>query len=140
MGAAMQDGVGGHAGLFGDAYSVASIMQMYLQRGSYNGINLLESNVIDRFNTCYYCDLGNRKGVGFDKPQIDGKHESTCGCVSKNSFGHSGYTGTYAWADPDKEIIIVILANRTYPKDDLTFSKSNIRTRIQELVYEALIN
>ena len=140
MGAAMQEGVGGHAGLFGDAYSVASIMQMYLQGGSYNGINLLDREVINKFNKCYYCNLGNRRGIGFDKPQIEGKHQSTCGCVSKNSFGHSGYTGTYAWADPDKEIIIVILANRTYPKDDLTFSKSNIRTRIQELVYEALIN
>ena len=140
MGAAMQEGVGGHAGLFGDAYSVASIMQMYLQGGSYNGINLLDREVINKFNKCYYCNLGNRRGIGFDKPQIEGKHQSTSGCVSKNSFGHSGYTGTYAWADPDKEIIIVILANRTYPKDDLTFSKSNIRTRIQELVYEALIN
>ena len=59
---------------------------------------------------------------------------------SKKSFGHSGYTGTYAWADPDKEIIIVILANRTYPNDNKTFSEKNIRTRIQEYVYEALIN
>ncbi|MGY8922886.1 MAG: serine hydrolase, partial [Flavobacteriales bacterium] len=53
---------------------------------------------------------------------------------------HSGYTGTYAWADPEKEIIIVILANRTYPKDDNAFSKSNIRTRMQALIYEALID
>ena len=140
MGAAMQDGVGGHAGLFGDAYSVTSIMQMYLQGGNYNGIDLLNSEIIDSFNKYYYRDLGSRRGVGFDKPQLEGKHQSTCGCVSKNSFGHSGYTGTYAWADPDKEIIIVILANRTYPENDFTFSKSNIRTRIQELVYDALIN
>ncbi len=140
MGAAMQNGVGGHAGLFGDAYSVASIMQMYLQGGNYNGVDLIKSEIIDSFNKCYYCHLGSRRGVGFDKPQIEGKHQSTCGCVSKNSFGHSGYTGTYAWADPDKEIIIVILANRTYPENDFTFSKSNIRTRIQELVYDSLIN
>ena len=140
MGAAMQGGVGGHAGLFGDAYSVASIMQMYLQGGNYNGIDLLNSEIIDSFNKYYYRDLGSRRGVGFDKPQLEGKHQSTCGCVSKNSFGHSGYTVTYAWADPDKEIIIVILANRTYPENDFTFSKSNIRTRIQELVYNALIN
>ena len=140
MGAAMQDGVGGHAGLFGDAYSVTSIMQMYLQGGNYNGIDLLNSEILDSFNKYYYRDLGSRRGVGFDKPQLEGKHQSTCGCVSKNSFGHSGYTGTYAWADPDKEIIIVILANRTYPENDFTFSKSNIRTRIQELVYDALIN
>lgn len=140
MGAAMQDGVGGHAGLFGDAYSVAAIMQMYLQKGIYNGVELLENEVIKAFNKCYYCDFGSRRGIGFDKPQLEGKHQSTCGCVSKSSFGHAGYTGTYAWADPEKEIIIVILANRTYPNDDVTFSKSNIRTRIQEKVYEALIN
>ena len=140
MGAAMQDGIGGHAGLFGDAYSVASIMQMYLQGGNFNGVNLLNSEIIDSFNKYYYRDLGSRRGIGFDKPQLEGKHQSTCGCVSKNSFGHSGYTGTYTWADPDKEIIIVILANRTYPENDFTFSKSNIRTRIQELIYDALIN
>jgi len=139
MGAAMQNGVGGHAGLFGDAYSVAAIMQMYLQQGSYNGLDFVEGSVIDAFNKAYFRDLGNRRGIGFDKPQLEGKHQSTCGCISDFSFGHSGYTGTFAWADPEKEIIIVILANRTYPNDDKTFSKNNIRTRIQEAVYEALI-
>jgi CubicO group peptidase (beta-lactamase class C family) len=140
MGAAMQNGVGGHAGLFGDAESVASIMQMYLQKGIYNGIQLLDSETISTFNVCYYCSEGNRRGVGFDKPQSEGKHISTCGCVSMKSFGHSGYTGTYAWADPEKELLIVILANRTYPNDDFTYSKSNIRTRLQEHFYNALID
>ena len=140
MGAAMQDGVGGHAGLFGNAYDVASIMQMYLQKGYYNGIQLIKPETIEAFNKCYYCEKGNRRGIGFDKPQLEGINGSTCGCVSKTSFGHSGYTGTYAWADPEKEIIIVILANRTYPKDDNAFSKSNIRTRMQALIYEALID
>jgi CubicO group peptidase (beta-lactamase class C family) len=128
MGAAMQNGVGGHAGLFGDAESVASIMQMYLQKGIYNGIQLLDSETISTFNVCYYCSEGNRRGVGFDKPQSEGKHISTCGCVSMKSFGHSGYTGTYAWADPEKELLIVILANRTYPNDDFTYSKRNTFT------------
>ena len=140
MGAAMQDGVGGHAGLFGNAYDVASIMQMYLQKGYYNGIQLIKPETIEAFNKCYYCEKGNRRGIGFDKPQLEGINGSTCGCVSKTSFGHSGYTGTYAWADPEKEIIIVILANRTYPKDNNAFSKSNIRTRMQALIYEALID
>ena len=140
MGAAMQNGVGGHAGLFGTAYEVASIMQMYLQEGYFNGIQLIKPETIRDFNTCYYCEEGNRRGIGFDKPQLEGINGSTCGCVSKRSFGHSGYTGTYAWADPEKEIILVILANRTYPNNDFTFSKSNIRTRMQALVYEALID
>jgi len=140
MGAAMQGGVGGHAGLFGNANDVAAIMQMYLQKGYYNGVQLISPETISVFNTCYFCNKGNRRGLGFDKPQIDGFHKSTCGCVSNLSFGHSGYTGTYAWADPEKEIIVVILSNRSYPNDDFTFSKNNIRTRIQELVYESLIN
>ena len=140
MGAAMQNGVGGHAGLFGDAYSVAALMQMYLQGGYYNRINLIKKSTIDSFNKSYYKKLYNRRGVGFDKPQLKGKHLSTFGDVPMNSFGHFGYTGTYAWADPAKEIIIVILANRTYPNDNFSFSENNVRTRIQEIVYESIIN
>ena len=113
---------------------------MYLQGGAYNGIQLLDSKTIASFNSCSYCSEGNRRGVGFDKPQLEGVHISTCGCVSEKSFGHSGYTGTYAWADPEKQIVIVILANRTYPDDDFAFSKNNIRTRLQELFYNAIIN
>ena len=140
MGAAMQNGVGGHAGLFGNAMSVAKLMQMYLQGGSFNGLQLLDSETIASFNVCSYCSEGNRRGVGFDKPQLEGVHVSTCGCVSNKSFGHSGYTGTYAWADPDKDMVIVILANRTYPDDNFTFSKNNVRTRLQALFYNAIIN
>ena len=140
MGAAMQNGVGGHAGLFGNAMSVAKLMQMYLQGGSFNGLQLLDSETIASFNVCSYCSEGNRRGVGFDKPQLEGVHVSTCGCVSNKSFGHSGYTGTYAWADPDKDMVIVILANRTYPDDNFTFSKNNVRTRLQALFHNAIIN
>ena len=140
MGAAMQNGVGGHAGLFGNAESVAAVMQMYLNQGSFNGKQILDSEVIKAFNSCSYCDQGNRRGIGFDKPQLEGEHISTCGCLSMDSFGHSGYTGTYTWADPEEELLIVILANRTYPNNDFTFSTSNVRTRLQEFFYKALIN
>ncbi|MEK9566968.1 MAG: serine hydrolase, partial [Flavobacteriaceae bacterium] len=140
MGAAMQNGIGGHAGLFGDARSVAILMQMYLQGGIYNGKRVVDPEVISAFNVCTYCADENRRGVGFDKPQLEGTHVSTCGCVSMDSYGHSGYTGTFAWADPEEELLLVILANRTYPNDDFTFSKSNIRTRIQEYFYQALID
>lgn len=138
MGAAMQGGVGGHAGLFSNAFDVAVIMQMYLQGGVYGGLRFVESKTLDAFNTCYYCPFGNRRGVGFDKPQLKGSG-STCGCVSKSSFGHMGFTGTYAWADPEKEIVMVFLSNRTYPKmENNLLGKHNIRTRLQQLVYDAL--
>ena len=138
MGAAMQNGIGGHAGIFSNANDVAKIMQMYLQKGFYGGKRYLKPETIDKFNTCYFCDNNNRRGIGFDKPQLE-EQGPTCGCISMTSFGHSGFTGTYAWADPEKEIVYVFLANRTYPNAGKNMLlRENIRTEIQRLIYEAL--
>lgn len=138
MGAAMQGGIGGHAGLFSNAMEVFQLMNMYLQKGNTNGHQFFSSKTFDLFNQCYYCNKGNRRGVGFDKPQLEGEG-STCGCVPNNSFGHMGFTGTYAWADPDQELIFVFLSNRTYPTmSNNLLGKNNIRTRMQALVYQAL--
>ncbi len=138
MGAAMQDGVGGHAGIFSNANDVAKIMQMYLQKGFYGGKQYLKPETVDRFNTCYFCENQNRRGVGFDKPQLD-EEGPTCGCVSMTSFGHSGFTGTYTWADPEQDIVYVFLANRTYPKaGNNRLLRKNIRTEIQRFIYEAI--
>ncbi len=139
MGAAMQGGVGGHAGLFSNANDVAKMMQMYLQNGTYGGVRFLDGRTIKKFNTCYFCNKKVRRGVGFDKPQLRDKGP-TCGCVSRKSFGHSGFTGTYTWADPEKEIVYVFLSNRTYPSASNTLLvKSGLRTRIQKAIYDALI-
>ncbi|WP_347926190.1 glycoside hydrolase family 3 N-terminal domain-containing protein [Pontimicrobium sp. SW4] len=139
MGAAMQNGVGGHAGVFSNANDIAKIMQMYLQKGYYGGQRYFKTETLDRFNECYYCESDNRRGVGFDKPQLD-EDGPTCGCVSMTSFGHSGFTGTYAWADPEEEIVYVFMANRTYPTslNGNKLLKENIRTEIQRLIYEAI--
>ncbi len=140
MGAAMQGGVGGHAGLFSNARDVAKIMQMYLQGGYYGGDRLLLSRTIEKFNRCYFCKEDVRRGVGFDKPQLE-EHGPTCGCVSRRSFGHSGFTGTYTWADPEEEIIYVFLSNRTYPSSSNNLLiKSELRTRIQQAIYDSIIN
>ena len=139
MGAAMQNGVGGHAGIFSNANDVAKIMQMYLQKGFYGGKRYLKTETLDKFNKCYYCHKDNRRGIGFDKPQL-GEEGPTCGCLSMTSFGHSGFTGTYAWADPEEEIVYIFLANRTYPKAGKNLLlRENIRTEIQRLIYEAII-
>ena len=139
MGAAMQGGVGGHAGLFSNANDVAKLMQMYLQKGTYGGKQYFSSNTFEAFNICHYCDQENRRGIGFDKPQLEDEGP-TCGCLSMTSFGHSGFTGTYAWADPEEEIVYVFLANRTYPDSDSNrLLKENIRTEIQRLIYESII-
>ena len=137
MGAAMQGGVGGHAGLFSNSNDVAKIMQMYLQGGYYGGKRFFSSSTIDNFNTCYYCDNGNRRGLGFDKPQLDDS-SPTCGCVPMSSFGHSGFTGTYVWADPENKIVYVFLSNRTFPTmENKMLSTYNIRTKIQRVIYES---
>ena len=139
MGAAMQNGVGGHAGVFSNANDIAKIMQMYLQKGFYGGHRYFRSETLDKFNECYFCESDNRRGIGFDKPQL-GDDGPTCGCVSMTSFGHSGFTGTYAWADPEEEIVYVFMANRTYPTsmNGNKLLKENIRTEIQRLIYEAI--
>ena len=140
MGAAMQGGVGGHAGLFSSANDVAKLMQMYIQGGYYGGQRFLETRTVEKFNKCYFCHKEVRRGVGFDKPQLKDKGP-TCGCVSRKSFGHSGFTGTYTWADPEEEIVYVFLSNRTYPSStNRLLIKSELRTRIQQAIYDSIIN
>ena len=139
MGAAMQGGVGGHAGVFSNANDVAKIMQMFLQKGFYGGKRYFKNETIEKFTKCHYCHADNRRGIGFDKPQL-GEEGPTCGCLSMTSFGHSGFTGTYAWADPEEEIVYIFLANRTYPEAGKNLLlRENIRTEIQRLIYEAII-
>jgi beta-glucosidase-like glycosyl hydrolase/CubicO group peptidase (beta-lactamase class C family) len=138
QGSAMLGGVSGHAGLFSNSNDVAKIMQMYLWDGFYGGKRYFGPETMKAFNTCYYCDQEVRRGVGFDKPQL-GESGPTCGCVSMSSFGHSGFTGTLTWADPSEEIVYVFLSNRTYPSaDNRKIIKSNLRSKIQEVIYEAI--
>ncbi len=138
QGAAMLNGVGGHAGLFGNATDVAKMMQMYLNEGTYGGIKYFSSKTFKKFNTCHFCEDNNRRGVGFDKPQLE-EVGPTCGCVSMESFGHSGFTGTYTWADPKEKLIYVFLSNRTFPDaTNRKLIKEDIRTKIQRLIYESI--
>ena len=143
MAAAMLGGVSTHAGLFGNAINVAKVMQLYIQNGNYGNQQILNPETINLFNNCYYCDEDNRRGVGFDKPQLE-DDGPTCGCISMNSFGHSGWTGTFAWADPDQEIIYVFLSNRSYPTGESAgkskLVKENIRSKIQEIIYNSINN
>ena len=140
MGAAMQGGIGGHAGVFSNANDMAKLFQMYLQKGFYGGKRYLKPETIKKFNTCYYCSANNRRGVGFDKPQL-GEKGATCGCASASSFGHSGFTGTFAWVDPEKDLVYIFLANRTYPEAGLNrLSREDIRANIQQVIYDAIID
>ena len=140
MEAAMENGVGGHAGIFSNAMDVAKMMQLFLQKGNYGNQQYFSEATFTDFNTCWYCTEGNRRGLGFDKPQL-GSAGPTCGCVSMSSFGHTGFTGTIAWADPATDIVYVFLSNRTYPDSNLPnkLSKENIREDIQKVIQDAII-
>jgi CubicO group peptidase (beta-lactamase class C family) len=140
MGAAMQNGVGGHAGVFATATDVAKLMQLYLQGGNYAGKDYLKASTINKFNTCYYCNIDVRRGVGFDKPQL-GTVGPTCDCVPMSSFGHSGFTGTFTWADPENDLVYVFMSNRTYPDaENFKLVREDIRSEIQRIIYSSMEN
>jgi len=138
QGAALLGGVAGHAGLFGNSNDVAIIMQMLLNKGEYGGVKFLDSTIIKQFTTSQY--QNNRRGLCFDKPEFDESKESpvTKAC-SLTSFGHSGFTGTFAWADPENGLVFVFLSNRVYPSaDENKLAKLGIRGKIHRTLYEAL--
>lgn len=138
QGAALLGGVAGHAGLFANANDLAKLMQMYLQKGQYAGLRYFDSLTVQEFTRCQFCEDDNRRGIGFDKPQLEGEGP-TCGCLSKSSFGHSGFTGTLAWADPEEELVYIFLSNRVYPDaDNRKLITLSTRTEIQAAIYEAL--
>jgi len=136
----MLGGVSGHAGLFSNSYDVAVFMQMLLNGGSYGGRKYLDSNIVKEFTSYHFKDNENRRGLGFDKPLLEYEdHGPNCKSASPLSFGHSGFTGTYAWADPENGLIYVFLSNRVYP--DMYNNKLgelDIRTNIHQLFYDAL--
>ncbi|MFN3316185.1 MAG: serine hydrolase domain-containing protein, partial [Raineya sp.] len=111
--AAMTGGVGGHAGLFSTAGDLAKLLQMNLQGGYYGGIKYLVPETIQLFTS--QTDSLNRRGLGWDKPPKDAIFGYISQYATQKSFGHSGYTGTVAWIDPEHELIIIFLSNRVHP-------------------------
>jgi len=140
QGAAMLGGISGHAGLFGNAYDVAVIMQMFLNEGNYGGREFITKETLEMFNRVQFPEDSNRRGLGFDKPMLEfEEHRGNCKNASASSFGHSGFTGTYTWADPETGLIYVFLSNRVYPDmDNAKIMELDIRTNIHQLFYEAI--
>jgi CubicO group peptidase (beta-lactamase class C family) len=133
-GAAMLGGVGGHAGLFSNATDLAGIMQLFLNNGRYAGQQFFDKSTVNYFTSPQF--KGNKRGIGFDRPSAAGG--GTCDeLASQQSFGHSGFTGTLAWADPKNEVVFVFLSNRVHPsQDNWKLRDMGIRTNIQHVVYE----
>jgi CubicO group peptidase (beta-lactamase class C family) len=139
-GAAMLGGISGHAGLFSDATDLAVILQMILQEGSYGGKQYLSPSTIREFTRIQFPEKGNRRGLGFDKPLLHyTPNGPSCDSTSPRSFGHSGFTGTYLWADPDNKLLFVFLSNRVYPSaSNQRLSEMNLRTQIHQVMYDIL--
>lgn len=137
QGAAMLGGVGGHAGLFSNARDLAQLMQLFLNKGDFAGTNYIRSEVITEYTS--YQFPNSRRGAGFDKPLVSGSGGPCSDLCSKNSYGHSGFTGTLVWTDPDHDLTFVFLSNRVYPDaENWKILNLGTRTEIQRVIYEAL--
>ncbi len=143
-GAAMLNGISGHAGLFGNANDMAKLMQMYLQKGYYAGKHYINRETINEFTRCQFCEEGNRRGLGFDKPFINNSSKKLADAypapsTSAESFGHSGFTGTFVWVDPANGLIFIFLSNRVYPtRANNKIVELNIRPTLHQIFYDAI--
>jgi len=142
--AAVMGGYSGNAGLFSTANDLLKLFEMYRRLGYYGGEQIIEEDIMKLYSSYQFPENENRRGLGFDKPSL-GEHGGTqkdypCPGASPSSFGHSGFTGTFAWADPEHEISYVFLSNRVYPtRDNNLIAKMNIRTAILQSVYDSII-
>ncbi len=143
-GAALLGGVSGNAGLFCTANDLAKVFQMYLQKGYYGGKRFISEKTMDEFIRRQFPNSNNRRALGFDKPLIDNHKQKLKDAypavdASQNSFGHTGYTGTIAWADPNNGTLFIFLSNRVYPtRNSVQLYNLNIRTAMHQTIYDCL--
>ena len=136
--AAIQGGVSGHAGLFGTATDLATLMQMNLWKGKYGGKQYFQSGTVPAF--ARLADEGYHRGLGWDKAPSSGNSSYVSDRASANSFGHTGFTGAVVWVDPDEELIFIFLSNRIHPDmNNRGISTHRTRRKIDDIIYEALI-
>lgn len=143
-GAALMGGISGNAGLFSTADDLAKLMQMLVNYGNYGGEQLLKDETVKKFTKIQFPENDNRRGLGFDKPKIGNdtlelKNAYPAPSCSKASFGHSGYTGTFVWADPKENIVFIFLSNRVFPtRENSNIYKLNIRPAMHQAIYDAI--
>jgi CubicO group peptidase (beta-lactamase class C family) len=138
--AALMGGVSGHAGLFGNANDLAKLMQMYMNGGVYGGERYIEEKTVEQFTSSPFHRSGNRRGIGFDKPEpLPNSQNPISRMASRKSFGHTGFTGTYTWADPENGLLYIFLSNRVcpYPTNNKMIT-TNLRTKIYEVFVRAI--
>ena len=139
-GAALLSGVSGHAGLFGNANDLMKLMQMYLQNGTYGGKEFISPEVISECTKYQFDPNKNRRAIAFDKLHPDKSIANGPQMGSDLSYGHSGYTGTFTWIDPQYQMVYVFLSNRVYPtRDNRKISSLNIRTEAGNAIYKTIL-
>lgn len=136
QGAAMANGVAGHAGLFSTAGDLAIYGQLLLNRGTYGGKTYFKPETVDLFTSNQA--ENSRRGLGFDRVDPDKSKEYPSRLASSGTFGHTGYTGTCIWIDPKSQLVYIFLSNRVHPKVSTKLSDLDIRSRILDVVYEAI--
>ncbi len=141
--AALLGGISGHAGLFSNANDMAKIAQMLLNKGTYGNRTYLNPETIDLFTSYQFPELDNRRGLGWDKPllKFDLNASAVARDVSSDSYGHSGFTGTFVWIDPKYQLTYILLSNRVHPtRTNNKISQFSIRPCIQQLIYDFMLN
>lgn len=137
--AAAMGGVAGHAGLFSTAADLARLYLMLLNGGEMDGRRYLSEQVLQQFNHRYYVHQGNRRALGYDKPLINDPSKHVSPYASQQSYGHTGFTGTMVWVDPEEDLIYIFLSNRVCPDaKENRLAKLNIRTAIQDEIYKSI--
>lgn len=138
-GAAMLDGLSGHAGLFGNANDLMKLMQMYLQEGFYGGKQYIKPEVVKEVTRYQFNPEENRRAIAFDKLAPDKSVSNGPQEASELSYGHSGYTGTFTWIDPKYDLVYVILTNRVYPtRENTKIARMNIRTDLGNVILKTV--
>ncbi|SFE02973.1 glycoside hydrolase family 3 N-terminal domain-containing protein [Spirosoma endophyticum] len=136
--AAVQGGISGHAGLFGNAHDIATLLQMNLQKGVYGEQRIFQPMTVPYFTQT----LSNRshRSLGWDKPNPESASSVYMAQqASPRSFGHTGFTGNVVWVDPDEDLIFVFLSNRIYPTaGNTSINTTKLRRRIHEVIYSAI--
>ena len=139
-GAAMYGGVAGHAGLFGKANDLAVMMQLMLNGGKYADLAFIDEETVHEFTKRQ--STQSRRGWGWDKPEPEkGKGGSAGNLAPKSTFGHTGFTGTCVWADPENDLIYIFLSNRVHPyAENNILLKDGVRQEIHDVIYQAMNN
>jgi CubicO group peptidase (beta-lactamase class C family) len=141
----MLGGISGHAGIFSTANDLMKLLEMYRRMGSYGGEQIISREVMEKYTRVQFPENNNRRGLGFDKPLLNNsvlsqKDAYPAKSASPSSFGHSGYTGTFVWIDPEYELSYIFLSNRVYPtRNNNKITEMNIKSDILQAIYDSIL-